>query len=264
MYFSDLKRKLSSIFGRKTASLPHYVRDYRRHVKSLLATKGESSAMELAVGGEFHSFGIALKDFVVQCGLKDSMTLIDVGCGSGRMAYALRRMNINYAGFDVVPELIDYAEKICERPDWKFRIVKDLKIPLDDASTDMVVFVSVFTHLRHEETYIYLAEAKRILKPNGTIVFTFLDFSQPHHWIIFQSYVDAVQSGHIPMPVDQFIDESTIATWAEHLELEVVKIFDGSQRYIRLSEEITLDNGSKFSGDFGIGQSACLLRKPSA
>jgi len=258
MTFDDLRARLSAWL----APLPHYVQDYQNHVSRLLESRSEPEAMSLAIGGEFASFGLALKDFIIQCGLKETMTLIDVGCGSGRLAYALRAMNIGYLGTDVVPKLVDYARKICERSDWRFETVTTLQIPATDTSADLVSFMSVFTHLRHEESFVYLMEAKRILRPGGLIVFTFLDFGQAHQWVIFQYNVDQARSGATRAHLDQFIDKGAIKVWADHLGLEVVNIFDGSENYIRLSQEIVCDDGSRMSGNMTIGQSACILRKP--
>jgi ubiquinone/menaquinone biosynthesis C-methylase UbiE len=246
--------------GRR-ASLPHYVRDYRQHVDALLEAHPKERAMSLAVGGEFQSFGIALRDFVIQCGLTESMTLVDVGCGSGRLAFMLRHMKIDYLGTDVVPKLVKYARTICARPDWRFELVDGLTIPAADSSADMVTFFSVFTHLRHEESYIYLAEAKRVLKPNGAVVFTFLDFALPGHWLIFERFVERVRAGGNLMHVDQFIDKTALTAWAEHLGFKVDRIFDGTEPYVRLSEDVVRDDGSKISGQMWLGQSACVLRK---
>lgn len=260
MKFSNLISTLQRRFSAQPRLSPHYVHDYNKVVGDLIRSLPESTAMARAVGGEFHSFGVALKSLVIQCGLKDGMTLVDVGCGSGRLAVALRQMNIAYLGTDVVPELLAYAKRMCDRPDWRFELNHNLSIPMPDASAGMVVFTSVLTHLRHEESFIYLTEAKRVLKPTGVIVFTFLDFSQPHHWIIFQQYVERMKAGR-SLHVDQFIDKPAIEAWAKMLDLRIKQIFDGSENYIRLSEEVTLDNGTKLSGNMTIGQSTCVLEK---
>lgn len=240
---------------------PHYARDYRRRIRLLLATKSKAEAMHLAVGGEFHAFGAALKDLLAQAGLSDGMTVADVGCGSGRLAFALRHMNIGYVGSDVVPELVRYARQICARPDWRFETVDELRIPAADRSTDMVVFMSVFTHLRHEEAFIYLMEAARVLKPSGRVVFTFFDFSQPNHWVVFERYVETIRAGGPAMHVEQFVDKGTISVWAQKLGFKIVRLYDGAQNYIDLSSEIVRDDGSKMSGPMTIGQSACVLEK---
>ena len=49
----------------------------------------------------------------------------------------------------------------------------------------MILAFSVFTHLLHEESFIYLEDFKRVLKPGGSVVFSFLEvlvvgrFSRP-------------------------------------------------------------------------------------
>jgi hypothetical protein len=128
----------------------------------------------------------------------------------------------------------------------------------------MAAFASVFTHLRHEESFVYVMGAKRVLKPGGIIVFTFLEFSQADHWVIFQSRIDAARAGITNAPLDQFIDKGAIETWSRHLGLEVVQTYDGGNRYIRLSQDIVLADGTVLSGTMTIGQSAYVLRKPAA
>lgn len=257
----DIKRGLSSLLaGRPKA---HYVRNYRAHVRALLAAKPEAEAMALAVGGEFDAFGRALRDLLVQCGLRDGMMLVDVGCGSGRLAYALRDMNIGYMGTDVVDELVAYAGRICGRPDWRFLRTDGLTVPLSDEAADMVAFISVFTHLRHEEAFIYLLEAGRVLKPGGLVLFTFLDFTEPAHWAIFERYMETVRAGQRPMHVDQFMDQPMLEVWARQLGLEVHGMFRGSEDYIALSREIVRDDGTRVAGRMSLGQSVCVLRKPA-
>lgn len=218
--------------------------------------------MALAVGGEFQAFGVALRDLLVQCGLRGGMTLADVGCGSGRLAHTLRDMDIRYLGTDVVDELLDYARKICHRPDWRFERTTGLAIPLPDSSADMVTFISVLTHLRHEESFIYLMEARRALKPGGTIVLTFLDFAERAHWTIFERYVETIRAGQRPMHVDQFMDRRMLEVWSEQLGLQLLHMFSGSEEYIALSQEIVRDDGRRVSGRMSLGQSVCVLQKP--
>lgn len=257
-----VKRAVSSLL--RGGPKPHYIRNYRSHVRALLAAKPEAEAMALAVGGEFHAFGAALRDLLVQCGLRDGMTLVDVGCGSGRLAYALRDMAIGYVGTDVVAQMLRYAERTCGRPDWRFLRTDGLTIPLSDEVADMMAFISVFTHLRHEEAFVYLLEARRVLKPGGLVLFTFLDFTEGAHWAIFERYMETVRAGETPMHVDQFMDRAMLEVWAARLGLEVHGMLRGSDDYIALSREIVRDDGSRVAGRMSLGQSVCILRKPAA
>jgi ubiquinone/menaquinone biosynthesis C-methylase UbiE len=76
-------------------------------------------------------------------GLKDGDIVIDVGCGSGRLAAALTQgPSVHYLGIDVVPDLIDYAKRRCDRPEWRFVTASGLTIPEQDNTADFVVFFS--------------------------------------------------------------------------------------------------------------------------
>lgn len=164
--------------GSLSRRLPHYVRDYRRFVEGLLAKGGDRhQAMSQAVGGEFEAVGEALRQVVVEAGLKADDYLIDVGCGSGRLTAALQRcgLPIRYLGADVVPELLAYAEERYGADGWSFVEVDGLYIPEADATADLVVFFSVLTHLSRTECETYLREARRVLKPSGRIVASYID-----------------------------------------------------------------------------------------
>src|SRR5688572_2504534 len=111
--------------------------------------------MKLAIGGQFEAYGQIEADMLRFFGLREHATLIDVGCGSGRLAIPLSKTHQgSYLGTDVVPDLIEFARASCSRPDWRFEVVDRLRIPARDQSADMVCFFSVLTHLLHEQSYL--------------------------------------------------------------------------------------------------------------
>ncbi len=117
---------------------PHFVREYRRFVRATLkSSRSQSAGMSMAVGGHFEALGAIEYGLLAHHGLADGMSVIDVGCGSGRLAHALRERRIAYLGTDVVPELIRYAKDMCKRPDWRFEIITELAIPASDASAHL-------------------------------------------------------------------------------------------------------------------------------
>jgi ubiquinone/menaquinone biosynthesis C-methylase UbiE len=131
-------------------------------------------------GGDYHAIGEAERGVLVALGLKSGDGVIDVGCGSGRLATALDRSGppVHYLGTDVVPELVSYARNRCaNRETWRFSVVNGLAIPQPDASADFIAFFSVFTHLARSECLAYLKEAKRVVKPGGKIVVSYLDLT---------------------------------------------------------------------------------------
>jgi SAM-dependent methyltransferase len=206
-------------------------------------------AMELAIGGGFEVIGAVEAGLILHYGLPADGHLVDVGCGSGRLARPLSaRHKGSYLGLDLVPDLVAHARKIAARPDWRFQVVEHIAIPEANGAADMVCFFSVLTHLLHEQSYWYLEEARRVLKPGGRIVFSFLEFSDPTHFDIFLGTVEQAKL-RLKNPLNVFIDRGAIALWAAKLGLEVVEIRGGGDQVVPEGK---------------LGQALCVLRKPAA
>jgi ubiquinone/menaquinone biosynthesis C-methylase UbiE len=202
----------------------HFVEDYERHVAELMASHPLDEAMSLAVGGQYDEFGKLMTDILVNLGVRGGMSLVDLGCGSGRLAkyLGLRFHDLSYVGIDIVQALLDYAQKQCPA---HFRFVKHqgVSIPLESESTDVVVAFSVFTHLLQEETYLYMSEAKRVIVPGGKLIFSFLEFGAPHHWNVFEDTV-AARKQNASYPLNMFIEQPVIRLWADKLDFKVESI----------------------------------------
>jgi len=230
-------------------------RNYLDFVKGL-RRRHPIRAMELAVGGEFEAIGLLERHLLVQYGLPVEGYLIDVGCGSGRLAKPLAAwLRGRYLGTDVVPELIEHARTLVGRADWRFEVVDRIAIPERDGQADMVCFFSVFTHLLHEQSYLYLEEARRVLKPGGRIVFSFLEFRIPSHWHVFENNVR--RGGD--RPLDMFVSRDGIEAWASHLGLTVEAVHPGDEPHIILPEPVTMEDGRVQSELGSLGQSVCVL-----
>lgn len=217
-----------------------YSDTYHRHVDNLQKQLPREQAMEAAVGGNFERFGQAMRDILAANGLRPNHYLVDVGCGSGRLAHTLDVAQ--YLGTDVVPDLLAYARTICPNPAWRFEQVTDLVIPENDGVADMVCFFSVFTHLLHEDSYRYLMEARRVLKPGGRIVISFLEFLNGATWDVFRAAIDNRMTEHT-----QFLSRDALEAWALHLPLRLVSFHDGSKPYTPDSPVL--------------GQSICVLER---
>ena len=251
-------RRLKSFQASRINKL-NFQTTYPRLVKSLRHSHDNEQAMKLAVGGEFEAIGLLELETLKYFGLKEDAYVIDVGCGSGRLAKPLSQyLAGRYLGTDVVSELVNHARQIVGRPDWRFELAQRLSIPEDDGEADMICFFSVFTHLLHEQTYAYLEEAKRVMKPGGKIVFSFLDFTIPAHWNVFESNIgDLDVNSH---PLNMFISKDAIRVWAEHLGLQIEVIEDGDKPFVPLSQPVVFESGSKFEKIGTIGQSVCVLQ----
>jgi SAM-dependent methyltransferase len=253
-----LIRPLTGSDAKNWSSKTDFHKTYRRLVKNLSGAHPHDEAMRMAVGGEFDAVGFLERETLVYHGLRRDDYLIDVGCGSGRLAKPLSEyLSGKYLGTDIVPELVAYARKLVARPDWHFEIARGLTIPEEDGMADMVCFFSVLTHLLHEESFIYLREAKRVLKPGGKIVLSFLDFGVPEHWGVFEFNLRDIGVGSHPL--NTFMCADAIRVWASHLGLEVEFIQDGNEPYVPLPGPITLQDGTVVKDKGSVGQSVCVL-----
>jgi SAM-dependent methyltransferase len=236
-------------------------RTYGDHVRRLTRRfKNRDTAMEQAIGGNWDAVGQMEVDLLIAVGLPADGFVVDVGCGSGRLAAPLSQyLRGGYLGTDIVPELLDHARALVNRPDWRFERSSGLAIPAKDGTADIVCFFSVFTHLLHEESYRYLQEARRVLKPSGRIVFSFLEFFVYSHWEVFRADIRAAGAPH---PLNVFVSRDAIQAWAHHLELTVEDIWAGDVPFIPLSKPVTMpESGQRFEELGSFGQSAAVLRR---
>lgn len=240
-----------------------YKSTYRNVVKALIKSeKNYDSAMHKAVGGNFEEKGAIETELLLAHGLKPNDYVVDVGCGSGRLAIPLSEVlpQGKFLGIDVVPELLDYAKKKIARKDWHFEVAKGLSIPEKDGVADYVCFFSVFTHLLHEQSYVYLKDALRVLKPEGKVVFSFLDFTVDNHWRYFEHDVEHADQTKDRI-LNMFMGADLIRKWAQRLNLKVVGIYPGDKPQVDLKKAAKRDDGKITQGPASLGQSVCVLEK---
>jgi ubiquinone/menaquinone biosynthesis C-methylase UbiE len=240
-------------------NVPDYVVSYQNHLARLVEAHGRDAAMEWVVGGQYDQIGILESSALRTLGLRSTDTLVDIGCGSGRLPFKLRDyLSGRFIGTDILDQALAYADERCARPDWRFIPHFLPSIPIEGEIADFVTFFSVFTHLLDEDIFRFLAEAHRVLKPGGHVVFSFLDFECETHWPIFEATVADQNPQRV---INKFISKGGIRRWARAVGLEVVRIYDGPEAWITLTEPFTYLDGRRAEGVVEFGQSVAVLRK---
>lgn len=126
-------------------------------------------------------------------GLHPDGAVLDLGCGPGRTAAPLTRYLDpaagSYEGFDVMPESIRWCRRAIssKHPNFNFQLAdlhngqynpggrqsaSEYTFPYPDASFDIAVAGSLFSHLRPFEAQRYLDETARVLKLGGRLIAT--------------------------------------------------------------------------------------------
>ncbi len=233
---------------------------YEQLVKNLLGSLPEDEAAARAVGGDYERYGVLEHALLRGEGLRDGSVVIDVGCGSGRLATKLARYPaLRYLGLDVVPELLDYARRKAGREDFRFERVDAVRLPVEASAADFCVFFSVFTHILPEESYVYLEEAHRVLKPGGKAVFSFLEHASAASRPVFEANLAWVRERHVAGHLNTFLHRADLRAWAERIGFEVAALHLGESRFIEVDAESATAAVSE--GLYALGQSVCVLRK---
>ena len=147
---------------------------------------------------EFKELGIqSLKVLMHYTSIRPDSSVLDIGCGYGRLAIPLTRFlskQGSYAGIDVMDDAIaDCRRRICPgNGNFRFEHVDvhnglynhDASLAVDEAlrifdngEFDLVFMFSVFTHMMPDDVASYLAQIRRALKPGGQLLTTFFILS---------------------------------------------------------------------------------------
>lgn len=117
-----------------------------------------------------------IEQLVAEAGFafRPGQTVLDFGCGPGRLVAALsiRHAGVAFRGSDIDPEPIAWAsEALADRGVFG---VNGHAPPLTygTATFDLVYCISVFTHLPEDQQFAWLDELARVLKPGGVLLTT--------------------------------------------------------------------------------------------
>jgi SAM-dependent methyltransferase len=141
--------------------------------------------------GDFRRIGDDLLSLLVELGrLRPDERVLDIGCGTGRVARPLTAYlgKGSYDGLDIVGRSIAWCRRAYrDFPSFRFHhadlfnrayncagadIAAEYRFPFDDASFDFVLLTSVFTHMLAHDTRHYLREIARLLAPGGRVFIT--------------------------------------------------------------------------------------------
>jgi len=140
---------------------------------------------------KFKSLGLRyLRLMIEHSELLPNHKILDVGCGTGRIAKVLEDFldDGKYDGFDINEHFVEYCKSTINDKRFNFCFCdvqngeynpsgnidpEKFKFPYDDLSFDRVCAIGVFNHLELPWATQYIREITRVLKPKGIFFGTF-------------------------------------------------------------------------------------------
>src|SRR4051794_13493555 len=120
---------------------------------------------------------------VLGAGIPADGTVVDVGCGLGRLTRPLARRARQVVALDVSSEMIERARALNDglgNVEWVHGDGESLR-PVGDASVDAVISHVVFRHIPDPAVTLgYIREMGRVLRPGGFAAFEFSNKREPH------------------------------------------------------------------------------------
>jgi SAM-dependent methyltransferase len=98
-------------------------------------------------------------------------SILDFGVGSGRLARMFKGFKGRYFGADIDHELVNWTSSAMN---WvsPMRTSSKEALPCPAAAFDLVISVSVFTHMNEQDSEFYLRELRRVTQPGATLLLT--------------------------------------------------------------------------------------------
>ncbi|MBU0612771.1 class I SAM-dependent methyltransferase [Patescibacteria group bacterium] len=130
--------------------------------------------------------------------LKTGVSVLDVGCGNGRLLHFLNRYRVKYVGIDVSSKLLKIAkqlvdEKICTSiTSHSFIEASAEKLPFADRTFDIAFAIASLYHIPSKELrQRSINEISRVLKPGGVFIMTYWNmWERSRRTLIYNNITD--------------------------------------------------------------------------
>lgn len=109
-----------------------------------------------------------LHRYRIASGMAQGLAVLDIASGEGYGTSMLASVARSAIGVDISEDAVAHARSAYARENLEYRVGSAAKIPVEDASIDLVVSFETIEH--HTEHEAMMREIRRVLKPRGLLV----------------------------------------------------------------------------------------------
>lgn len=178
--------------------------------------------------------------------VREEQSVLDIGCGNGRLLMILKNKNINYIGTDNCKELLDNAREEFKDYNKKEFRKEDLLDTNYKEEFDLVFLIAVLQHIPTEKLRIKaLKNIRKALKPNSFLIML--------NWNLFQKnkikYVKKYNKLRLEKKID-LGENDTLIPWKEFRN-SYSKKSNKSQEILRYYHAFTKEETKKLLKEAG-------------
>ena len=187
--------------------------------------------------------------------LTDMGAVLDWGCGCGRVSRYLKKLGCrNLHGVDV--DEANVAWCVGNLPEVAVQLSElQPPLPFPDAHFDLIIGISIFTHLREPTQFAWLEELARVLKPGGLAIVTVMSEGQIALQAGTAADIENVRSKGFVVTDDN--DQLRLGEDAENYYVNVYHskayLYENWNKYLNIVEIVPF---------MGTHQDAVVLRRP--
>lgn len=227
---------MRDLFSYRTwRKLPHWLRQARHNLLYSLNDEvywdeyvrlweKENSARGLSTLGNEWSKEEVFLSLLQQYARKDARAL-EIGCGGGRITATAVQLFRHVCAADVSREMLRKCRGSLRAENASYHKLDGFALgEFSDASIDLVYSHDVFVHFPALQVYPYLIEIKRVLKPGGHGLVSFLPFVAQFGWFKQLSLEYFGQRRVPPHMRHYFVTEEMVRTMLADLDLGVREV----------------------------------------
>jgi SAM-dependent methyltransferase len=146
---------------------------------------------------EFDALSRTKRDLLIRHGLTPTARVLDVGCGTGLLAQGLLDYlddGALYVGTDISAKAVAFCRRRYRRPNFRFAVNEQTRVPIEEDGFHFVTLFSVFTHLFPEEVGGLASSLRSRLAPQGVLLADAFTVESGPEWAGSRAKVDILRS----------------------------------------------------------------------